>query len=203
MKIKSARFLISAPSLESCPHSVLPEFALIGRSNVGKSSLINLLTEKRDLAKVSETPGKTRLLNFFTINETWNLVDLPGYGFAKVAQTEREQFNNAVGDYLEERTNIRWVFVLIDSRLSPQRIDLDFIRWLEECDVPFALVFTKADKLSANRVQENVALFKRALAEWNAVPPQIFVSSAKTKNGRSDILNFIDRSLKESGKADA
>ena len=202
MKIKSARFHVSAPGLEECPNSMLPEFAFIGRSNVGKSSLINLLAEKRDLAKVSDTPGKTKLINFFTMNEKWSLVDLPGYGYAAVNKGDREQFNQAVGDYLEERENIRWVFVLIDSRLPPQRIDLDFIRWLSGCGVPFVLVFTKADKQSAAKGLENVALFKHAMSEWTAVLPQIFITSVKTKSGRTEILSFIEKSMATPAKSD-
>src|SRR5450432_379713 len=145
MKIKSAVFDVSAPDLESCPRWALPEFAFIGRSNVGKSSLINMLAERRELAKVSVTPGKTKLINFFVINDRWSLVDLPGYGYAEVAKKERNEFNKSVGDYLGERKNIYCVFVLIDSRLPPQRIDLEFLEWLVGRAVPFALVFTKMD----------------------------------------------------------
>jgi len=201
MKIKSAEFERSAPDLESCPKSPLPEFAFIGRSNVGKSSLINMLCERRDLAKVSVTPGKTKLINFFLINGTWNLVDLPGYGYAKVGQKQRDEFNKAVADYLEHRTNIIRVFVLIDSRLSPQKIDLEFISWLGNCDVAFALIFTKADKLSDTQVRANVEVFKKAMAEdWEDLPP-VFMCSAKTKRGRTEILDYIEQTLRETNRA--
>jgi GTP-binding protein len=149
MKIKSAVFKMSAKNLEAAPDWERPEFAFIGRSNVGKSSMINMLSNREGLAKVSATPGKTQLLNFFIMNEHWSLVDLPGYGYAKVAKSEKINFNESVGDYLEHRENLRQVFVLIDSRLPPQPIDLDFVTWLGDCGVPFSLVFTKADKQSA------------------------------------------------------
>ena len=144
MRINSAKFHISSRDIESAPEWNRPEFAFIGRSNVGKSSMINMLSNKDGLAKVSATPGKTQLLNFFVMNETWSLVDLPGYGFAKVAKSQKINFNESVGDYLNSRENLRRVFTLIDSRLPPQRIDIDFIHWLGGTGVPFALVFTKA-----------------------------------------------------------
>jgi GTP-binding protein len=195
MKIKSAVFDVSAPDLKSCPKWALPEFAFIGRSNVGKSSLLNLLVERRELAKVSVTPGKTKLINFFIINGAWSLVDLPGYGFAAVGQKVRDEFNQAVSDYLEKRKNIFCVFALIDSRLPPQRIDLQFVQWLGGCAVPFVLVFTKMDKQSAARSQANIELFKACMAEWWDDLPQIFLSSAKTKDGRTEILAFIEQTL--------
>lgn len=200
MKIKSALFDVSAPDLESCPKSPLPEFAFIGRSNVGKSSLINMLCERRDLAKVSVTPGKTKLINFFLINGTWSLVDLPGYGYANVGRKDRDQFNQAVADYLEHRTNILRVFVLIDSRLPPQKIDLQFISWLGNCSVAFALIFTKTDKLSGAQVQANIELFKQAMAnEWDDLP-EIFTCSSKTRQGRMDILSYVARTLEETNR---
>jgi GTP-binding protein len=195
MKIKSAEFEMSAPDLRSCPKWALPEFALIGRSNVGKSSLINSLTERRDLAKVSDTPGKTKLINFFMINGAWCLVDLPGYGYAEVGRQRRLEFNAAVADFLSGRRNLRCVFVLIDSRLPPQPIDLEFLRWLETCGVPLALVFTKTDKQSAAQGSANIELFKKAMAEWRAVPPTILGSSAKTGAGRSAILDYVATTL--------
>ena len=203
MKIKSAVFQVSAPDLKSCPRSALPEFAFIGRSNVGKSSLINLLSERRELAKVSVTPGKTKLINFFTINDRWSLVDLPGYGYAKAAKTERAAFNKSVNDYLEKRRNIACVFVLIDATLPPQRIDLEFIAWLDGCGVPFVLVFTKTDKQSANRLNAQLAVFKAALGELRSELPRMFISSAKTKSGRPDILDFIQESLVVSPRIEA
>jgi GTP-binding protein len=195
MKIKTAEFEVSAPDLRSCPKWALPEFAFIGRSNVGKSSLINLLTERRDLAKVSDTPGKTKLINFFVINGSWSLVDLPGYGYAEVGQQRRLEFNEAVADFLSNRRNVRCVFVLIDSRLAPQPIDLEFLRWLVGCSLPFALIFTKTDKQSAAQGEANIALFKKAVGEFRAELPDVLVSSAKTRAGRSDILGYIADTL--------
>ncbi len=196
MKIKTADFATSAPDLRECPRSERPEFAFIGRSNVGKSSLINLLTGVRDLAKVSSTPGKTQLINFFTINGTWSLVDLPGYGYAKVNLAARADFNEAVADYIEKREQLRHVFVLIDSRIPPQKIDLHFIEWLAGRQVPWSIVFTKADKLSVSQVRTNVAAIQQALAATGvAAVPASFVTSAKTKTGRGEILAAISRML--------
>jgi len=200
MKIKSAVFEVSAPDLESCPKSPLPEFAFIGRSNVGKSSLINMLCERRDLAKVSVTPGKTKLINFFLINGTWSLVDLPGYGYANVGQKDRDQFNKAVADYLEHRTNILRVLVLIDSRLPPQKIDMEFISWLGNCSVAFALIFTKTDKLSPTQLRANIENFKQGMAEeWDDLP-EVFSCSSKTKQGRTEVLSYITRTLAETNR---
>jgi GTP-binding protein len=201
MKIKSAEFEISAPDLRACPKWALPEFAFIGRSNVGKSSLINSLTERRDLAKVSDTPGKTKLINFFVINGAWSLVDLPGYGYAEVGKQRRLEFNTAVADFLSGRRNLRAVFVLIDSRLPPQPIDLEFIRWLESCGTPFALVFTKTDKQSATQTGANIERFKKAMTEWRPLPPDILGSSAKTGAGRSDILGYIGEILTQQNRS--
>ncbi len=195
MKIKSAQFAVSAPDLASCPRSVLPEFAFIGRSNVGKSSLINLLTEKPDLAKVSDLPGKTRLINFFTINGNWTLVDLPGYGYAKVAREDRLEFNTAVRDYLGQRANLRCVFALIDSRLEPQAMDLRFVHWLGSHSLPFVLVFTKVDKQSAQSSRNTMERFRQAMAQSTDARPRTFATSITTKTGRSEILGFIEQSL--------
>lgn len=197
MKIKSAVFTTSAPDLASCPTPVLPEFAFIGRSNVGKSSLLNLLAEKKDLARVSDLPGKTRLLNFFTINDRWSLVDLPGYGYAKVAKADRIEFNTAVRDYLSQRPSLRCVFALIDSRLPPQEIDLRFVHWLGAHEVPFALVFTKIDKQSAQTSRNTIEQFQRAMAGSTDATPLVFATSATTKSGRSELLAFIEQSLAE------
>jgi len=202
MKIKSAIFNVSSPDLKSCPILAMPEIAFIGRSNVGKSSLINLLTERRDLAKVSDTPGKTKLINFFTINSNWSLVDLPGYGFAKVSQQQRFDFNKAVSDYIEKRKFLRHVFVLVDSRLPPQIIDLAFVQWMGTCSVPFTLIFTKTDKETPNRVNNHIALFKQHLGENKIAVPDILTSSTKTKHGRSQILTQIDQALKTAARAD-
>lgn len=200
MKIKSAEFEVSAPDLRACPTWALPEFAFIGRSNVGKSSLINLLSGQRDLAKVSDLPGKTKLINFFLFNGAWCLVDLPGYGYAQVGKQRRLEFNAAVADFLSGRRNLRGVFVLIDSRLPPQPIDLEFVQWLESCTAPYALIFTKTDKQSASQGQANIKAFTSALAAWRATPPVILASSAKTKAGRTDILNHIEALLKQSNR---
>ncbi len=201
MKINSVEFRQSAPDLVSCPRWPLPEFAFIGRSNVGKSSLINLLAGRRDLAKVSDAPGKTKLINFFICNEAWALVDLPGYGYAQVSEQRRLEFNAVVADYLEERRNLRRVFVLIDSRLPPQAIDLEFLQWLDQTKVSYALVFTKADKQSAARTQEGIAVFKRSLAAWKSEMPAIVTSSAKERQGRTEILALIAEGLAEAGRA--
>ena len=194
MKINSAHFQLSAPDLDSCPETALREFALIGRSNVGKSSLVNMLTGRRELAKVSDAPGKTRLINFFLINNEWCLIDLPGYGYAKVDKEQRADFNVAVADYLEKRPNLVRVFVLIDSRLTPQRIDLEFINWLADCAVPFSLIFTKADK-KPSQVAANIALFKQRLEDEGIAVPEILVSSAETAKGRFEILVAIEKEL--------
>ena len=195
MKIKSAVFKVSAPDFPSCPASALPEFAFIGRSNVGKSSLINLLTERRDLANVSDTPGKTKLINFFLVNNAWHLVDLPGYGYAHVSKTEHEGFQRVIVDYLERRDHIACVFVLIDSRLPPQAIDREFVDWLGGGPAPFALVFTKADKQSAGATQKNIDLFLKSMTWRRAAPRKILTTSATTKTGRTELLNFIGETL--------
>ncbi len=195
MQIKSAEFITSARSVAECPAWAHPEFAFIGRSNVGKSSLINLLANRHALAKVSATPGKTRLLNFFLMNGSWSLVDLPGYGFAKVARGEKFDFNEMAGDYLESRPNLRRVFVLIDSRHKPQRIDLDFLEWLGGSGRSFSLVFTKTDKQSPAKTKAAIALFMETLAPLVSELPEALTSSAKTKDGRSAILHAIARGI--------
>jgi GTP-binding protein len=194
MKITTAIFETSAASEQGYPHPPLPEFAFIGRSNVGKSSLINMLTRQKGLAKVSALPGKTRLINFFRINETWRLVDLPGYGFDAGPKKDRAIFNEATGDYLERRPNLAGIFVLIDSRLPPQRIDLDFLDWLATCPAPSTLIFTKADK-QPGRVQANIAAFAAHLEKAGLVMPEHFISSSKTQAGRLEILRAVARVL--------
>lgn len=197
MKIKSAEFVISAPSLQACPVSPLAEFAFIGRSNVGKSSLINLLVQRNDLAMVSATPGKTKLINFFKINNAWSLVDLPGYGFAKVAQHARADFNEAVADFLEHRENLVCTFALIDSKLPAQEIDIQFLRWLSGTGRPFALVFTKTDQ-QPSQVAKNIAAFKTELtAAGVPIPENIFQCSAASRKGRGEILHFIDEEIRQ------
>ena len=201
MKIKSAVFTLSAPDLESCPKSALPEFALIGRSNVGKSSLINALSERRSLAKVSDLPGKTKLLNFFLMNGAWHLVDLPGYGYTAGGQREQRAFQETVSDYLAQRRNLFCTFVLIDSRLTPQQIDLEFVNWLAAVPAYFVLVFTKTDKQSAQKTQANIALFKARLAEYWKETPQIFTCSSETRAGCTELLDFIEKILTENNNA--
>ena len=195
MQIKAAAFITSASTVEECPRWDYPEFSFIGRSNVGKSSMINLLSERHSLAKVSATPGKTRLLNFFLINDSWSLVDLPGYGFAKAAKTETLRFNELICDYLE-RANVRHLFVLIDSRLGPQRIDVSFLSWLGGAGVSFSLIFTKADKQSTAKTQAGVDLFLETISPLIPVRPNVFISSAKTRTGRAEILGSIARHLR-------
>ena len=195
MKIKSAEFDRSVPDLKSCPEWNRPEFAFIGRSNVGKSSLINMLVERRNLALISGTPGKTKLINFFIVNGSWCLVDLPGYGYAKTLQVKRADFNEAVAGYLEKRENLHCTFVLIDSNVPPQPIDIEFVRWLGQAGAPFVLVFTKADKQSANAAKNNIAAFLKTLATWWPELPGTITCSAKTGAGRSEILAVIEESL--------
>ena len=195
MKITTAVFQSSYPDLASCPKSALPEFALIGRSNVGKSSLINTLTRSEGLAKVSQIPGKTQLINFFTINNTWTLVDLPGYGFAKVGKQERGAFSAFVSDYLQHRPNLLGTFVLIDSRLTPQNLDLEFLTWMVGSGRPFIIIFTKTDKLSKSAVQKNIEAFLIRMREISQEEPAYVLSSTKESQGRSDILDLIESSL--------
>ena len=195
MNISSAIFDRSAPDLKSCPDESLPEFAFIGRSNVGKSSLLNMLAGKGVLARVSPTPGFTKLINMFTMNRTWRLVDLPGYGFAKVAREDRSAFNEAVADYLEHRVNLSCVFALIDSGLPPQPIDLEFVQWLVGNAIPFVLVFTKADRGTPETVAANIELFKTAIAGWFDQLPTIFICSSATGHGRNELLAVISETL--------
>ena len=197
MQIKSAIFHLSARDLQAAPEWQRPEFAFIGRSNVGKSSLINMLSNKEALAKVSSTPGKTQLLNFFIMNESWSLVDLPGYGYAKVAKSEKINFNESVGDYLEQRENLRQVFVLIDSRLLPQKIDIHFVTWLGGCRVPFTLVFTKADKQSVAKTKATIETFLESLPPHLVEVTPVIISSSKERTGRIEILKKIEQGLRD------
>jgi len=197
VKILSATFKASSPDLASCPESALPEFALIGRSNVGKSSLINMLTRSQGLAKVSQVPGKTQLINFFTINNTWNLVDLPGYGYAKVGKKDRGKFSALLADYLQHRPNLRGTFVLIDSRLSPQTLDLEFLNWMVGCGLPLILAFTKTDALSKGAVQKNIETFLLSMREITEEEPAYVLSSSKDQQGRKEILHLIGDALSE------
>ena len=192
MLIKSAEFVVSNSRVEKCPTTGLPEYAFIGRSNVGKSSLINMLTGKKGLAMTSQKPGKTQLINHFIINGAWYLVDLPGYGYARLSKDGREKLKTMIEDYTLERKELVCLFVLVDSRHEPQKIDLEFIQWLGEEGVPFALVFTKADKLTKGRLAANLDAYKaRLLEEWEELPP-IFVTSSEQQLGRDELLSYIE-----------
>ena len=192
MEIKQAEFSLSAPVVSMCPKDTKPEYAFIGRSNVGKSSLINMLTNNRKLAKTSATPGKTLLINHFIINKEWYLVDLPGYGYAKRSKKEIDRLDQMIRGYILQREQLVNVFVLVDIRLEPQKIDLEFIEWLGLSSVPFSIIFTKADKLTPNKCNQAVDGYKKKLSEtWEKLPP-MFVTSAEKKIGRDDVLNYID-----------
>lgn len=192
MMIKSAEFLCSNTRVDKLPEANKPEYAFIGRSNVGKSSLINAMTSRKNLAKTSQKPGKTQLINHFLINEEWYLVDLPGYGFAKTSKSNREEWDKFIRKYLSGRTNLQCVFVLIDSRLEPQKIDIDFCAWLGEHGIPFVLAFTKADKQSAVKSDQNISKFRKALLAWFEEVPPVFLTSSETKKGCEEILAFIE-----------
>ena len=197
MEIKSAEFVISSPMVSMCPKDSKPEYAFIGRSNVGKSSLINMLCCNKKLAKTSATPGKTLLINHFIINKNWYLVDLPGYGFAKRSKKEIARLEQMINGYILQREQLVNVFVLVDVRLEEQKIDLDFINWLGNSSIPFAIVFTKADKLGPVKTQANVEMYKKKLSEtWEELPP-IFVTSSEKRQGRDELLSYIDSINKE------
>ena len=199
MVIHDAQFVISSVDYRQCPQDDKPEYAFIGRSNVGKSSLINMLTNRKSLAKTSSTPGKTLLINHFLINNEWYLVDLPGYGYARKGKKERDRLQKRIEEYVLMRTQMTLLFVLVDSRLEPQKIDLAFIEWLGENGIPFALVFTKSDKLSATKLQHQIEQYKQTLYKsWEELPP-IFVTSSAKGTGRDELLDYIEqinRSLK-------
>ena len=192
MKINSAEFEISNSRADQCPKSNIPEYAFIGRSNVGKSSLINMLTQRKGLAMTSSTPGKTMLINHFRINDEWYLVDLPGYGYAKRSKKDEEKLQNIISFYVLEREQLTNLFVLIDSRLKPQKIDLEFIEWLGENGVPFSIIFTKADKNKKGELRKNVDTFLATLREqWEELPPH-FITSSESRLGREELLNYIE-----------
>ena len=195
MQIKSAEFIISNTEVSKCPLDGKPEFAFIGRSNVGKSSLINMLTSKKGLAKTSGTPGKTQLINHFLINEHWYLVDLPGYGYAKVSRTQRSSFERFIADFLTKRETLFNIFVLLDARLEPQKIDIEFMNWCGQKGLPFSMVFTKIDKLSSTALQKNLAKYKKEmLTHWAELPP-VFTTSAESGFGKEPLLNYIEQIL--------
>ena len=190
--IRTATFVISSPDVSSCPKSRLPEYAFIGRSNVGKSSLINMMCHNPKLAKTSQKPGKTLLINHFLIDECWHLVDLPGYGYAQAGQKQREELKKMIERYCLMRETLVSLFVLIDCRHEPQKIDLEFMNWLGEQEIPFSIVFTKADKQGRVWLQENVEAYKKVLLEtWEELPP-IFVTSAEKNQGGEEIVNYIE-----------
>tara|TARA_R110002096_G_scaffold173997_9_gene349629 strand:- start:3306 stop:3905 length:600 start_codon:yes stop_codon:yes gene_type:complete len=199
MRITSAEFIKSATDLDSCPDFEFGEMAFIGRSNVGKSSLINLLAERNGLAKVSSTPGATKLINFFLINNAWSLVDLPGYGYAKRSASDQRAFNEFVSEYLTNRDNLICVFILIDGKIPPQTLDLDFVEWVVQSQIPFALIFTKTDKVKEAPLKKNIAKFKEALAERCDGTPAILTCSTKNKKGRVEVLNFIEKAVSMGG----
>jgi GTP-binding protein len=191
MDIKSAKFVISNTDVTKCPAGTLPEYAFVGRSNAGKSSLINMLTGRKDLAMTSAMPGKTMLINHFLIDDSWYIVDLPGYGYARRGAKGQEQIRRIIEDYILEREQMTNLFLLIDSRLEPQKIDLEFMEWLGENGIPFSIVFTKADKLKSGKLNGNVQRYLQQLSrQWEELPPH-FISSSESKLGRDEILNYI------------
>ncbi|MEO6884368.1 MAG: ribosome biogenesis GTP-binding protein YihA/YsxC [Bacteroidia bacterium] len=196
MKITSAEFLISNTNIDKCPPPIMPEYAFIGRSNVGKSSLINMLTDRVSLAKTSVKPGKTQLINHFLINKNWYLVDLPGYGYAEVPKVLREQWEKFIRHYLLKRTNLMCVFVLIDIRHEAQKVDTEFMKWLGENEIPFVIVFTKKDKLSKTVFAANSERYKQAILKYWEELPTLFFTSATTKTGQIELLDFIENTNK-------
>ena len=196
MQITNTQFVKSSPSHKECPDDGKPEFAFIGRSNVGKSSLINMLLQRKDLAKTSGTPGKTRLINHFLINDLWHLVDLPGYGYAKVSKSDRKSFMKMIYDYFESRPNMVNAFVLVDARHTVQKSDLDFMLWLGEHGIPFSVIMTKLDKLSSSELKKNKDAYHLKMAEhWDPLPP-FFYTSASARTGREELLQYLDYCIK-------
>lgn len=191
MEIHQAEFIISNSDISKCPAPTLPEYAFIGRSNVGKSSLINMLTNHKKLAKISSKPGKTQLINHFLIDKTWYLVDLPGYGFAKIAKSQRIKWEKFVVKYIQERENLMTLFVLIDSRIPPQKIDLEFMKMLGESGIPFAMVFTKIDKMSSTKLAKSLQQYKNEMLKVWEFMPSVYTTSSVSAHGKTSILNFI------------
>lgn len=199
MEIKKSEYVSSSPNVSACPADNKPEYAFIGRSNVGKSSLINMLCNHKGLAKTSSTPGKTLLINYFIINNEWYIIDLPGYGFAKRSQKVQQQIDQMIRGYILQREQMVNLFVLIDSRLAPQKIDREFVDWLGISGIPFAIVFTKADKLSKSKAQENATQWMNQLKDtWEELPP-FFITSSENKMGREEVLSYIEQINKEIG----
>lgn len=193
MKIKTAEFVMSNSDVAKCPTSRLPEYAFIGRSNVGKSSLINMLMQRKNLAKTSGRPGKTQLINHFLINKNWHLVDLPGYGYAKVSKKNKKTFQKFITEYFKNREQLISAFVLVDCRHEPQPIDLEFMEWLGENQLPFAIIFTKADKLKPNALERNLKVYQEKMLETWMEMPQYFVTSSTNTTGRDEVLNYIEQ----------
>ncbi len=193
MHIKSAEFVMSNSEVAKCPKDRLPEYAFIGRSNVGKSSLINMLMQRKSLAKTSGRPGKTQLINHFLINKNWYLVDLPGYGYARVSKSSKKTFQKFITDYFEKREQMLLAFVLVDCRHEPQPIDLEFMQWMGESEVPFAIAFTKADKLKPNALERNIEAYTTKMLETWVEMPQYFITSASDSTGRDEVLNYINQ----------
>ncbi|MDT0675715.1 ribosome biogenesis GTP-binding protein YihA/YsxC [Autumnicola musiva] len=201
MEIKNAEFVVSNSSVAQCPKSQLPEYAFIGRSNVGKSSLINMLTGRKSLAKTSSTPGKTQLINHFLINNNWHLVDLPGYGYAKVSKSTKNTFQKFITAYFEKRDQMVCAFVLIDSRHTPQKIDMEFMKWLGEHQIPFCIIFTKADKLKSKELQRNLEVYEGEMLQTWVEMPQYFVTSSNSASGKDEVLDYIEETNKGLAKA--
>ena len=196
MLIKSANFVKSSSKWQECPEPNIAEYAFIGRSNVGKSSLINAMMNKKDLAKTSQTPGKTQLINHFLVNEEWYLTDRPGYGYAKVSKSQRKDFEKLITNYILNRKNLVNLFILVDIRHTPQKIDLEFMEWCAESGIPFSIIFTKADKLKPNAVTQNVETYQQKLLETWVELPELYITSAERKEGGENILNFIEHTNK-------
>ena len=195
MEISQAEFVSSETDVKKCPPAGKPEFAFIGRSNVGKSSLLNMLTSRKNLAKISNKPGKTQTINHFIINDNWYLVDLPGYGYASVSKEKRAGFGKIIEHYILQRESLTCLFVLLDARLEPQKIDLEFIQWSGEKEIPLCLVFTKADKLTKNQLQRNLSIYRKTLEKTWEELPAILVTSSTTRAGKDELLTFIENAL--------
>ena len=193
MQIKSAKFYISSQKEKDCPKTIMPEYAFIGRSNVGKSSLINMITNQKKLAKISSTPGKTQLINHFLINNSWYIVDLPGYGYAKTSKSNKKKFQKSITEYFKKRKQLVSAFILIDIRHSPLKIDLEFIIWLATNKIPFSIIFTKTDKITKTEIDNKLLNYKKELEKNWKILPEFFISSSKKHTGKEDILNYIDK----------